>query len=80
MPLLSRCGGRCSCWFSTFDRRLGVDLERSAPALPTRSPIVMVPTTPARRDHLALIVTGRTQPASSCMAARKLEEQKRSIV
>ena len=89
-PLFDAIATRCSTaspkpagsswWFSAFNRRLRVDLERSTPKSSIPSPIMTVTSTPPWRDHLALIVTARTPPASGCTAARQWVEQKRSTV
>ena len=76
----SRTPASCSWWFSTSNRRVRVDLERSAPLYSMDSPIVMVASTPARRYHLALVESARTPPASSCTTASQWREQKRFIV
>ena len=65
---------------AAFNRRLRVDLERSTPKSSIPSPIMTVTSTPPWRDHLALIVTARTPPASGCTDARQWVEQKRSTV
>ena len=89
-PLFDAIATRCSTaspkpagsswWFSAFNRRLRVDLERSTPKSSIPSPIMTVTSTPPWRDHLALIVTARTPPASGCTDARQWVEQKRSTV
>ena len=89
-PLFDAIATRCSTaspkpagsswWFSAFNRRLRVDLERSTPKSSIPSPIMTVTSTPPWRDHLALIVTARTSPASGCTDARQWVEQKRSTV
>ena len=78
--MASRTTAGSSWWFSASSRRLQADLERVAPKTPTSSPIVMVASTPARRDHLALIESACTPPATGCTAAAQRGEQKRSTV
>ena len=78
--MASRTTAGSSWWFSASSRRLQADLERVALKTPTSSPIVMVASTPARRDHLALIESACTPPATGCTAAAQRGEQKRSTV
>ena len=80
ISVASRTTAGSSWWFSASSRRLQADLERVAPKTPTSSPIVMVASTPARRDHLALIESACTPPATGCTAAAQRGEQKRSTV
>ena len=80
ISVASRTTAGSSWWFSASSRRLQADLERVAPKTPTSSPIVMVASTPAHRDHLALIESACTPAATGCTAAAQRGEQKRSTV
>ena len=76
----SRTPTGSSQWFSGFERDIRVDLAHSAPSRSISLPIVMMASTPARRDHLALIGSACTPPAGHCTAAAQRGEQKRSVV